>query len=83
MSDPRANGYNYGRCLQGPKPPAFHTAMKLAHMLSVEAVQKAADAWVLEMAIRNVRLACTGVEKVIALNELEREMARLIISRAS
>jgi hypothetical protein len=52
--------------------------MKLAYIISGEAVQKSKDAWALEMAIRKVRLACTGVEKALALQELEREMARLI-----
>ncbi|HWA92089.1 MAG TPA: hypothetical protein VG889_18765 [Rhizomicrobium sp.] len=78
MSDPRERGFNYGKGWgSAPKPPIFLHATKLAHQLGQQAMALSARAWALEMALRNVRLATTGVEKVIAVRELERETERL------
>jgi hypothetical protein len=77
MSDPRERGFNYGRGWgSAPKPPVFLHATKVAHKLGKQATEMSARAWALEMALRNVRLATTGVEKAIAVAELERELAR-------
>jgi hypothetical protein len=70
-------GFNYGPALSGPQPPIYQTAMKLAHALAEKALATASDAWALEMAIRNVRLACTGVEKAMAVTQLAKEMSRV------
>ena len=78
MSDPRDLGFNYGKGWGNqPKPPVYLQAMKLARNLSEEAVEKSAQAWKLEMALRNVRLATTGVEKAVAVAELAAELDKL------
>ena len=78
MSDPRNLGFNYGKGWGGlPKPPVYLHAAQLARHLGREAAQMSAKAWALEMALRSVRLATTGVEKAVAITELERELQGL------
>jgi hypothetical protein len=78
MSDPRDLGFNYGTGWgSAPKPPIYLLAIKLARRLGQDAVEKSAQAWALEMALRNVRLATTGVEKAVAVVELARQMEKL------
>ena len=78
MSDPRERGFNYGRGWgAAPKPPVFLHATVLARRLGQEAVEKSAQAWALEMALKNVRIATTGAEKAAAVAALARELLRL------
>lgn len=73
---PRQRGYNYGEGWgSDPKPPIYLEAAKLARVLNQEANLKSMEAWALEMAIREVRLAETGVEKAAAVNALHQKMA--------
>lgn len=67
MQDPRQAGYNYGQGWgSAPKPPIYFEGMKRAQVLNEEATQKQSEAWALEMALRDVRLATTDEEKVEA-----------------
>ena len=78
MSDPRDLGFNYGKGWGSvPKPPVYLQAAKLARQLGREAAQMSAQAWALEMALRSVRLATTGVEKAVAIAELATEVERV------
>ena len=78
MSDPRERGFNYGRGWgTAPKPPVFLNATQLARKLGREVAEKSAQAWALEMALKNVRIATTGAEKAAAVAALEREMRKL------
>lgn len=68
MSDPRAMGFNYSRGWGAvAKPPLYHHAAQVARKLAREAAQKSSQAWALETALWNVRIATTGVEKAKAL----------------
>jgi hypothetical protein len=75
--NPRANGFNYG-IGWGPslKPAIYATAQELALELGELASRLSRAAWALEMAIRNVRLAETDVEKRSAVLALESEMGK-------
>lgn len=75
--NPRANGYNYG-VGWGPteKPPIYGEAQKLALHLNEIAHQATRQAWALEMAIRDVRLAETDLEKKHSVTALSMAMAR-------
>jgi hypothetical protein len=76
--DPRERGFNYGKGWgRAPKPPIYQTAANLARHLNAEVAHKSAQAWALEMALRNVRLASTGVEKAMAVSELIAAMRKL------
>lgn len=78
MSDPRELGFNYGRGWgAAPKPPVYLQAAKLARQLGQQVSQMSAQAWALEMALRSVQLATTGVEKAVAIAELERKLQGL------
>ena len=78
MSDPRELGFNYGKGWgSGPKPPVYLVAAQLARQLGRQVSQMSAQAWALEMALRNVRLATTGVEKAVAIAKLERELQNI------
>jgi len=78
MSDPRELGFNYGRGWgAAPKPPIFIYATKITRKLGQLATDFSACAWTLEMALKNVRIATTGVEKAAAIAALERELCRL------
>jgi hypothetical protein len=77
MSDPRDLGFNYGPGWGSqPKPPVYLRAAKLSRVLARRLAEQSAKAWRLEMALRNVRLATTGVEKAIAITELSSELAQ-------
>lgn len=72
LIDPRMLGFNYSSGWgSGPKPPVYHLAMKVAQALSQHATKMGKNAWELEMAIRDVRLATTGAEKSRAVATLE------------
>jgi hypothetical protein len=75
--NPRANGYNYG-VGWGPtdKPPIYAEAQKLASLLGDEAIEASRIHWALEMAIRNVRLAETDIEKKQSVSNLAIEMSK-------
>jgi hypothetical protein len=78
MSDPREFGFNYGRGWGNAfKPPIYLRAAKLARELGEEAARNSAQAWVIEMALRKVRLASTGAEKAIAVAELTRAVEQV------
>jgi hypothetical protein len=78
MCDPRDLGFNYSTGWgSAPKPPVYLYAMKLARQLGQEVVEKSAQAWALEMALRNVRLATTGAEKAVAVAALVSQMNML------
>jgi len=78
MSDPRELGFNYGRGWGvAPKPPVYLVAAKLARQLGRQLSQMSAQAWALEMALRSVRLATTGVEKAVAIAALERKLQNI------
>lgn len=69
--DPRDLGFNYGSPSQaGERAPVYYEAMKIAEQLGKEASRASDLAWQLQMAIRDVRLACTP-------QELEQATARL------
>jgi hypothetical protein len=75
--DPRTLGFNYGPGWGSePKPPIYNTAMKVAFVLGREATKLSAQAWALEMAIRDVRLASRGCEKAQAVAKLETALAK-------
>jgi hypothetical protein len=81
MNDPRDLGFNYGIGWgSARKPPSYLYAAKLARKLGQEAMQKSAQAWALEMALRNVRLATTGVEKAVACAALTAELEKLAVA---
>jgi hypothetical protein len=83
MSDPRAFGFNYGSGWgKGSKPPIYLHASKLAHELGKDAARKSAQAWTLEMALRKVRLASTGVEKALAVAELTKVIDALAVLKS-
>jgi hypothetical protein len=75
--NPRSNGYNYG-VGWGPteKPPIYSEAQKLALILNEEANEASRKAWALEMAIRDVRLAETDLEKKQSVAALAIQMAK-------
>ena len=75
--NPRANGFNYG-VGWGPtaKPPIYSEAQGLALQLNRAANEASRTAWALEMAIRNVRLAETDVEKKRSVTALAIEIAK-------
>ena len=68
--DPRMRGFNYGSPHPSPMPPVYHTAAKIARMLGQKATEAGQEAWDLEMAIRQVRLAVTAPEKAAATARL-------------
>lgn len=77
--DPRTRGFNYGPGWgPSPKPPVYAHAVRVAYVLGQEATKMSAKAWALEMAIRDVRLACTGVEKAVAVKKLEAELGKYL-----
>jgi hypothetical protein len=77
--DPRTLGFNYGPGWGSePKPPVYITAVRICHVLGQEATRMSAKAWALEMAIRDVRLACTGVEKARAIGKLQIELGKYL-----
>ena len=68
-TDPRKDGFNYGIGWgKEPKPPIYLEAMALCRRLNDQLMQLSREAWQLEMSIRAVRLAETGVEKAAAVN---------------
>ena len=73
----RANGFNYG-VGWGPtaKPPIYEEAQDLALHLNRLANEASRNAWALEMAIRDVRLAETDTEKKRSVTSLAIEMAK-------
>ena len=75
--NPRANGFNYG-VGWGPsaKPPIYSEAQELALYLNRLANEATKNAWSLEMAIRNVRLAETDTEKKQSVTALATEIAK-------
>jgi hypothetical protein len=75
--NPRANGFNYG-VGWGPtaKPPIYREAQVLALHLNRLAIETSRNAWALEMAIRNVRMAETDTEKKRSVASLATEMAK-------
>jgi hypothetical protein len=75
--NPRANGFNYG-VGWGPseKPPIYKTAQDLALILDRESNEASRTAWALQMAIRDVRLAETDLEKKQAVSALCLEVAK-------
>ena len=76
-SNPRKRGFNYGVGWGSePKPPLYIASLLRARFIRLEAQKISAAAWDFEMAIRNVRLAETGVEKAKALAALEVEYAK-------
>ena len=76
LADPRTFGFNYAGWGADPKPPVYHTAMKIARLLGTQAAEMHDKAWALEMAVRRVRLATHAVEKVRAVSLLEIELAK-------
>lgn len=75
--DPRMRGFNYSTGWGAePKPATYLEGIRLCRRLSEEALGKAQEVWALEMALRNVRLATTGVEKGIAVAALHAAMAK-------
>ena len=72
-SDPRAAGFNYSTGWGShPKPPIYLEALRLSRRLNATALDASQRAWTLEMALRDVRLATTGVEKAVAVQALQR-----------
>ncbi len=72
-SGPRTKGFNYGIGWgSAPKPPIYLSALALARTLTRRAVRMSQEAWVLEMACREVRLASSATEKRIAMDNLTR-----------
>jgi hypothetical protein len=79
LVDPRARGFNYGPGWgTAPKPAIYHTADAIAFVLRNQAGQISKQAWSLDMALRNVRLASTDQEKVRAVVALELEVAKYL-----
>ena len=75
--DPHTLGFNYSSGWgHEPKPPVFHTAMKLCQFFTTQAREASDRAWSLEMALRDVRLATLGCEKASAVARLELELAK-------
>ena len=71
--DPRKHGFNYGAGWgSAPYPPLLLTAQKAAFELGQRARVYGDQAWSLEMACRDVRLASNGVEKAMMMQKLER-----------
>jgi len=78
MSDPRDLGFNYSTGWgSAPKPPVYLHATLIARRLGQEVVERSAQAWALEMALRNVRLASSGVEKAMAVAALAAQLEKL------
>ena len=62
--NPRAAGFNYGTGWgSAPKPAIFATGEALAQKLGSAAIAASRDAWEVDHAVRNVRLAETPDEK--------------------
>jgi len=75
--DPRQHGFNYGRGWgDDPKPAIYYEAEAVASRLRQAANEASAEAWSLDMVIRNIRLAGTPEEKVKAVFALEQRMRR-------
>jgi hypothetical protein len=71
MSDPRMRGFNYSTGWgSSPKPPPYLHAIQVSRRLNERAAEVAREAWELEMAIREVRIATTGAEKAAAVAAL-------------
>jgi hypothetical protein len=77
MQDPRTQGFNYGQGWgSSPKPPLYFDGMRRAQFLNAEATQKQAEAWALEMVLRDVRLATSDEEKQAAVSALTDAMSK-------
>ena len=76
-NSPRSRGFNYG-VGWGPtaKPPIYYEAQQVARELGKIAIEASRQHWSLEMAIRDVRLAETDLEKKQSVTNLSMEMAR-------
>lgn len=74
--DPRALGFSYNAQNESRKPAFFKTAEKIAFMLGRQAGELEQQAWDLEMAIKDVRIASNTAEKTMALADLEKELAK-------
>lgn len=70
-TDPRTNGFNYGRGWHGKKPPIYQAAMRIALELGKSATQAQERSWHMEMKLRDVRHAHTATEKALAMQRLE------------
>jgi hypothetical protein len=77
--DPRTSGYSYGAGWGlEPKPAVYFAAMKIARVLQRRATELGQESWALDMAIRNVRLATLGREKIAAVAALEVALAKYL-----
>jgi hypothetical protein len=62
--NPRKAGFNYGTGWgSAPKPPIFAAGEALAQRLGAAAIAASRDAWEVDHAVRDVRLAETPEEK--------------------
>jgi len=75
-ADPRTRGFNYGSPHKSPMPPNYQTAQQIARNLSRQSREIGDEAWTLEMAIRDVRIAVTGGEKALAIQRLEQRLLK-------
>lgn len=80
--DPRLSGFNYAQGWgNSPKPPLYHQAMSICRALNERIVQLSAQAWQLEMKIRDVRLASSAPEKCRELQALAEEIAPFLVEK--
>ncbi len=76
-ANPRAVGFNYGIGWgDTPKPPIYKAAMQVAEHLGKIAITASAEAWALEMALRDVRHAETDQAKAVAIARLTSAMRK-------
>lgn len=78
-NDPRKEGFNYGAPLPIPAGLGIYDdAMRLSERLNDVARQASQRAWALDMAIRDVRHACSAEERAFAMQRLTEGYADLV-----
>lgn len=80
---PRKSGFNYGVGWEtAPKPSIYFDAVRLNQAMRDDLHERQSAQWRLETAMRNLRLAETVTEKVLAIGTLRETMDNLASSTA-